>query len=311
MLYPKKDVVRRYKGNPILGPDSLPYSIQGIYNSGAAKYKDRYIMLLRVESIDITNYFFVAESRDGYDFKVRKEPIELIGADEEYRKYTNQMIYDPRITKIGNTYYITFACHSSWSVRIGMIKTEDFEKFHWVDFLSEVDNRNCALFPEKIGGLYARLDRPILPNDHGDIWISYSPDLIFWGKSKCIMKHGEHGGWNWIKIGPGAPPIRTDKGWLEIWHGVHQMCKAQYVYHLGAMLLDLKDPSKVLACTKAPILSPVMDYERIGISYGVTFTSGAILEDNGEVKIYYGGGDTYQCVGTSTVDELIDACYNR
>ena len=311
MLYLKKEVVKRYEKNPILSPDDFPYEVSGIYNSGVTKYKDKYIMLCRVESIDITNYFFVAESNDGYNFKVRKEPIKVEGLTEDYYIYTAEMIYDPRITLIEGTYYITFAAHSSYGVRIGMMKTNDFEKFEWVDFISEVDNRNCVLFPEKINGYYVRLDRPIIPGDHGDIWISYSPDLIHWGKSKCILRHGTHGGWNWLKIGAGAPPIKTKEGWLEIWHGVHMMCKAQYVYHLGVMLLDLNDPSKIIAKAKAPILSPKMDYERIGLTYNVVFTSGAILEENGEVKIYYGGADTYQCLATAKLEDLIDACYNR
>jgi predicted GH43/DUF377 family glycosyl hydrolase len=141
--------------------------------------------------------------------------------------------------------------------------------------------------------------------------ISYSPDLIFWGKSKCVFKRGAHGHWYWQKIGAGAVPIKTKKGWLEIWHGVHVMAGYQYVYHLGAMLLDLNDPSKVIARAKAPILSPIEPYERVGLTSNVVFTSGAILEEDGEVKIYYGGADTVQCVATARVEDLIDACFDR
>jgi predicted GH43/DUF377 family glycosyl hydrolase len=168
-----------------------------------------------------------------------------------------------------------------------------------------------VLFPEKIGGLYARLDRPILPYDHGDIWISYLPDLTFWGKSTCVFKRGVHGHWYWKKIGAGAVPIKTKKGWLEIWHGVHVMAGYQYVYHVSAMLLDLNDPSKIIAKAKAPILSPREPYERVGLTSNVVFTSGAILEDDGEVKIYYGGADTVQCVATARLDDLVEACFSR
>jgi predicted GH43/DUF377 family glycosyl hydrolase len=310
MLYPKKEIVKRYEKNPILTADDMPFACSGIYNSGVVKFDGKYLMLCRVESIDITNYFIPAISEDGYHFKVRKKPIDL-PEDEEFKKYTNQMIYDPRITEIDGVYYICFAAHSSYGVRIGMFKTEDFEKFEFCGFISEPDNRNGVLFPEKIGGLYARLDRPILPDDHGDIWVSYSPDLVFWGRSKCIFTHGTHGGWFWKKIGAGAAPIKTKKGWLEIWHGVHVMAGYQYVYHLGAMLLDLKDPSKIVARAKAPILSPREPFERVGLTSNVVFTSGAILEEDGEVKIYYGGADTVQCVATARLEDLIDACYNR
>ena len=310
MLYPKKEIVKRYEKNPILTADDMPFACSGIHNSGVVKFNGKYLMLCRVESIDISNYFIPAISEDGYHFKVRKKPISL-PKDDEFKKYTEEMIYDPRITEIDGVYYVCFAAHSSYGVRIGLLKTEDFEKFDSCGFISEPDNRNGVLFPEKIGGLYARLDRPILPGDHGDIWISYSPDLVFWGKSKCVFKRGAHGHWYWQKIGAGAIPIKTKKGWLEIWHGVHVMAGYQYVYHLGAMLLDLNDPSKVIARAKAPILSPREPYERVGLTDNVVFTSGAILEEDGEVKIYYGGADTVQCVATARLDDLIEACFSR
>jgi predicted GH43/DUF377 family glycosyl hydrolase len=310
LLYPKKEIVKRYKNNPILTADDMPFACSGIYNSGVVKFDGKYLMLCRVESIDISNYFIPAISEDGYHFKVRKKPISL-PKDEEFRKYTEEMIYDPRITEINGIYYVCFAAHSSYGVRIGMLKTKDFEKFESCGFISEPDNRNGVLFPEKIGGLYARLDRPILPNDKGDIWISYSPDLVFWGKSKCVFKRGAHGHWYWQKIGAGAVPIKTAKGWLEIWHGVHVMARFQYVYHLGAMLLDLKDPSRMIARAKAPILSPREQYERVGLTSNVVFTSGAIVEEDGEVKIYYGGADTVQCVATARLDDLVQACFSR
>ena len=310
MLYGKKEIVKRYKGNPILTAADMPFPCSGIYNSGVTKFNGKYLMLCRVESIDMSNYFMVAESDDGYHFKVADHPIDL-PEDEEFKEYTAELIYDPRITRIEDNYYICFACHSSHGVRVGMLKTKNFRKFDWCGFISEVDNRNAVLFPEKINGLYVRLDRPIIPNDQGDIWISYSPDLVFWGRSKCITRHGKHGSWHWQKIGAGAVPIKTEKGWLEIWHGVHVVARYQYLYHLGVMLLDLDDPSRVIARAKAPILSPMEYYERVGLTSNVIFTSGAILEDDGEVKIYYGGADTVQCVGIAQLKDLIQACFER
>jgi predicted GH43/DUF377 family glycosyl hydrolase len=277
---------------------------------GAVKFDGKYLMLCRVESIGISNYFIPAVNEDGYHFKVRREPIRL-PEDEEFKKYTDQMIYDPRITEIEGVYYILFAAHSSYGVRIGMIKTHDFEKFESCGFISEPDNRNGVLFPERIRGLYARLDRPILPDDCGDIWISCSPDLVFWGKSKCVFKRGTHGHWYWKKIRAGAVPVKTKRGWLEIWHGVHAMAGYQYIYHLGVMLLDLDDPAEIVARAQAPILSPREQYERVGLTSNVVFTSGAIFEEDGEVKIYYGGADTVQCVATARLDDLIQACFDR
>jgi len=311
MLYEKREIVKRYKGNPILTGADAPFECRGIYNSGVIKFKNKYLMMCRMESIDFDNYFFIADSDDGYKFKLRESPIELPD-DEEFKKYTNEMIYDPRITYLEGSYYICFAAHSANGVRIGILKTQDFEKFQFIGFGSEPDNRNAVLFPEKINGLYCRLDRPGSGGSDGDIWVSYSPDLIYWGNSKLVLKRFSTGkAWDKHKIGPGAVPIKTREGWLEIWHGVHLMVGTEAVYHLGVMLLDLKDPSKVIAKANAPILSPTELYERVGVTPNVVFTSGAILEDNGEVKIYYGAADTVQCIATARLEDLIWACYNR
>jgi beta-1,4-mannooligosaccharide/beta-1,4-mannosyl-N-acetylglucosamine phosphorylase len=189
------------------------------------------------------------------------------------------------------------------------MKTEDFKKFEWMGFISETDNRNGVLFPEKINGLYGRLDRPNTGCDTGDIWVSYSPDLIFWGKSECVFRNYEGVRWAWTKIGPGAAPIKTSEGWLTIFHGVRTQCRAHFVYQLGVCLLDLKDPSKVRAMADEAILIPEEQYELVGQTPSVVFTCGAVVEDNGEVKLYYGGADTVQCVATTSLERLIEACY--
>jgi beta-1,4-mannooligosaccharide/beta-1,4-mannosyl-N-acetylglucosamine phosphorylase len=203
------------------------------------------------------------------------------------------------------------AAHSGHTCRLSLVKTKDFKKIQWLGFISETDNRNGVLFPEKINGLYARLDRPNTGSNNGDIWISYSPDLIFWGKSECVFRNWEGIRWAWTKIGAGAVPIRTKEGWLTIFHGVRTQCHSHYVYQLGVCLLDLKNPAKVKAMAEDAILIPEEQYELVGQTPSVVFTCGAVVEDNGEVKIYYGGADTVQCVATTSVQRLIDACYNR
>jgi len=311
MLLPKKDVVKRYSKNPIIEGKDLPGAVRSVYNSGITKYKGQYLMVMRAETIDKKQYFWVARSKDGYNFKPDKAPLDIVvpkGREAEYDYFTNGMIYDPRVTYIEGTYYILYACHGNHGARIGMAKTKDFDKLHFVEFGSVPENRNAVLFPEKINGMYVRLERPQRLDGWGTIWVSYSPDLIHWGASKLIAEG--HSRWEWKRVGPGAPPLKTPKGWLEIYHAVYMLSTAE-VYSLGAILLDLKDPSKVLARTDSPILFPQETYERVGELPNVIFTSGAILEDNGEVKIYYGACDTVQCVATAKVEDLIDACYNR
>ena len=309
----KYPICKRYERNPILtGKDFPPEAdIKYVFNSGIVKYKGIYTMVCRVENSALFDRFWIAESTDGYHFKPRPEPVDMPHNDPEFKEYACSMYYDPRTTQIGDAYYICHAAHSGHTCRLSLVKTEDFKKFKWMGFISETDNRNGVLFPEKIGGLYARLDRPNAGDGRGDIWISYSPDLIFWGKSKCVMRNWQGIRWAWKKIGAGAAPIKTPEGWLNIFHGVRTQCAQHYVYQLGVSLLDLNDPSKVKAIAEDAILIPEEQYELVGQTPSVVFTAGAIVEPDGEVKIYYGGADSVQCVATTTIKRLIDACYNR
>jgi predicted GH43/DUF377 family glycosyl hydrolase len=309
----KYPICKRYKGNPILTGKDFPAEadIRNVFNSGIVKHNDVYIMVCRVEDSALVDRFWIAESSDGYNFKPRPKPVDMPHDNPEFAEYTTGMYYDPRVTKIEGSYYIVHAAHSGHTCRLSLVKTEDFNKFEWMGFISETDNRNGVLFPEKINGLYARLDRPNTGADTGDIWVSYSPDLTFWGKSKCVFRNWEGIRWAWTKIGPGAAPIKTPEGWLNIFHGVRTQCKQHFVYQLGVCLLDLEDPSKVKAMSEKAILIPEEEYELTGQTPSVVFTCGAVVEDNGEVKLYYGGADTVQCVANTSIERLIDACYNR
>ena len=305
----KENIVERYENNPILTKADVPAAAKGVYNSGCVKTADgKYVMLCRVETPSMKQLIWPADSDNGIDFKLRSEPIEMPDT-EEFKKYTTGMYYDPRVTRIEDKYYVVFACHSGHSCRLGLMESPDMKSFKWMGFISETDNRNGVLFPEKINGYYCRLDRPNTGDGMGYMWVSFSPDLLHWGQSKAVaMTQNE---WGWKKNGPGAVPIRTDKGWLVIYHAVNVQCAAQYVYHLGVMLLDIDDPSIIVARAKAPILSPTTDYELNGLTYAVVFTCGAVDEPDGQVKIYYGGADTVQCLATTTVNDLVDACFNR
>jgi predicted GH43/DUF377 family glycosyl hydrolase len=305
-------ILTRYPGNPILTRANFPSAanIKTVFNSGIIKTHGRYIMLCRVENAALLDRFWIAESTDGYKFTPRPAPVRLPHDNPEFTEYTAGMYYDPRISEIDGVFYIVHAAHSGHGCRLSLVKTLDFEKFEWLGFISETDNRNGVLFPEKINGLYARFDRPNTGGNFGDIWVSYSPDLLFWGKSRCVLRNSQVR-WAWAKIGPGAVPIKTNAGWLNIFHGVRTQCAQHYVYQLGVALHDLNDPSKILGLAADAILTPEELYELIGQTPSVVFTSGAVLEDNGEVKIYYGGADTVQCVALTTVDKLLNACFNR
>lgn len=301
--------VTRYAKNPILTGADFPRGsgIQRVFNSGIIKHEGRYIMACRVEDRALRNFIWIAESADGYRFMPRAAPVEMPTSNPEFAEYTRGMYYDPRITRIEDTYYLVHAAHSHHGCRLSLLETRDFNTFEWRGFISETDNRNGVLFPERINGLYARLDRPNTGSEFGDIWISYSPDLLFWGQSKCVLRNADVR-WAWSKIGPGAVPIKTRAGWLNIFHGVRTQCKSHYVYQLGVCLLDSNDPGRVLALAQEAILEPQELYELVGQTPSVVFTSGAVVEDDGEIKIYYGGADTVMCVATTSIERLLKLC---
>ncbi len=302
-------LLRRHPQNPILTGRDFPaaFGIKRVFNSGVIKAGSRYVMACRVEDGALRNRIWMAESDDGYRFVPHDGPATMPQGDAEFAEYTAGMYYDPRITEIDGVFYLMHAAHSSHGCRLSLLSTQDFRRFEWLGHVSAPDNRNGALFPEKIGGLYARLERPNTGSSFGDMWVSYSPDLIFWGKARCVLRNRDVR-WAWTKIGPGAVPIKTPHGWLTIFHGVRTQCAQHYVYQLGVCLLDLTDPSRVIGRAEEAILEPEEPYELVGQTPSVVFTSGAVVEESGEVKVYYGGADTVQCVATGSLSGLLRAC---
>lgn len=302
-------IIKRYSGNPILTKDDVPYEVTTVHNAGAVKYGDKYILLFRSHLHNGRSIIGLAESDDGYHFKVRIEAFMIPSNDGEFKLYEEHGVEDPRITYIDGEYLITYSAYSRYGVRIGLAKTRDFKEIERVALITEADYRNVVIFPEKFNGLYARLDRPHSDISPWSIWISYSPDLKFWGESKVIMRPVMYH-WDEMKIGPGAPPIKTSRGWLSIYHGVFPTMDGS-VYRLGVALHDLIDPSIVIGVCDKWILQPEEIYEIAGYVHNVVFTCGAIPEPDGTVKIYWGGADKVMCVGEAVIEELVDLCLNE
>jgi predicted GH43/DUF377 family glycosyl hydrolase len=307
----KRELVRRHEANPILTAADFPGDITWVFNSGVIKHEGRYVMVCRVEDAALNAYLWVADSEDGVHFAPRLAPVEVPHDDPEYAEYAARTYFDPRITRLDDTFYICVAAHSRHTCRLGLFRTDDFERFEWLGCISEPDNRNGVLFPEKIGGSYARLDRPNVSRlGEGDLWVSFSPDLIHWGRSRCVLRRDDLR-WAWHKIGGGAVPVRTEQGWLTIFHGVRTQCASHYVYQAGVCLLDLEDPTKLVAKAERAILIPTMDYELTGQTPSVVFPAAAIPEPDGSLRIYYGAADSVQCLAEADLDELIAACRNE
>jgi beta-1,4-mannooligosaccharide/beta-1,4-mannosyl-N-acetylglucosamine phosphorylase len=318
-------LIKRYPGNPVLSARDVPYEATLVYNAGICKYRGKYVMVFRNDVYEKPAHGFqkhinlgLAESDDGIRWKARPKPCldHRFFKDEEI-----QRVYDPRLTAMDGRCYMCFAVDTRHGLRGGMAATDDFEKWEILS-LTVPDNRNMVLFPEKFGEKYVRLERPFPVYSRGgadrfDIWMSDSPDLKYWGNSR-LMLAVEHFPFANDKIGPGAPPVRTKKGWLCVIHTVDRdnsrgkngwEDKWPKRYCAGLMLLDLKDPSKVIGYSREPLLAPEAEYEVSGgIRNNVIFPGGMILEDSGEVKIYYGAADTVECLATADVEDLLGLC---
>lgn len=308
MAHFERDILRRWPRNPIITLEDIPYPCNTVFNGAVAKVGKKYIMLLRVEDRRGHSVVVKAHSEDGYHFVVEKKPCLFPSDKEPFKTYEARGIEDPRIVQVEGTYYVMYTAYSRYGPRIALAKTEDFETYERVSLVSGPGNKDGVLFPEKINGKYTRLDRPI-GNKIGNIWSSYSDDLIYWGSSELIAEI-RRDYWDSFRIGASVPPIKTEQGWLEIYHGV-KMTASGPIYRLGAFLLALDDISNMLGRSEEPILSPREPYERIGDVNNVVFSCGAVVEDDGEIKVYYGAADTCICLAQCTVQEIIDSCLNN
>ncbi len=299
-------IVTRCVKNPILTRKDVPYPVATVHNAGMVKHDDRYIMLFRAHLLNGRSIIGRAASKDGFSFTVHPEPFLTPAPDGPFSEYETFGVEDMRISLVENEYLLTYSAYSRHGVRIGLARTKDFETVERIALITQADLRNAVIFPEKFGDRYVRLDRPHSEITPWSIWISYSPDLIHWGDSRVIMKPATYH-WDEMKIGPGAPPFKTDKGWLHIYHGVFKTMSGT-VYRLGAALHDISDPADVIGVFDQWILQPEDTWELTGYVPNVVFSCGAVPENDGTVKIYWGGADTVMCAGTAVIEELAALC---
>ena len=299
-----KRLLEKYENNPVMSPAKMPREVLYTFNPGAIKHNGEYIMIMDTTGLDDIHRLWIARSKDGYNFTPDPQPMKMPPVDPFHPEMNT---YDPRITKIGDEYIIIYASDLEQNdARLGILRTKDFENFERVCTGSELGNRNGALFPEKFNDLYFRLDRPFGNElEPCSMWMSFSPDLVYWGNSRPVMYKGKPFK-DGFKMGAGAVPIKTDKGWLEIYHTVSRTCNG-FIYRLKACLLDLNEPWNVLGYTDF-ILWPEHDYENRGRVSNVVFTCNAIPEDDGTLKIYYGAADTNIGLATGKIDELVEEC---
>jgi predicted GH43/DUF377 family glycosyl hydrolase len=302
-------LVTRYKGNPILTKHDVPYPVETVHNAGATKFEGRYILLFRSHLQNGRSIIGIARSDDGYKFFVDSKPFMVPSTEGVFSRFEEYGVEDPRICSIDNVYYITYSAYSRFGVRIALARTHDFKSVERMSVISEPDMRNVAIFPETFNGRYARLDRPHSEINPWSIWLSWSPDLVHWGESEPVINPVAYH-WDQMKIGPGATPIKTSDGWLNIYHGVFPTMDGS-VYRLGVALHDIADPATVLGVADDWIVSPEDSWELTGYVHNVVFSCGAVADDDGTLKIYWGAADTVMCVGTARISDLVQVCRDK
>ena len=239
----------------------------------------------------------LARSKDGKNFELGEKPA--LSAENEYETFG---IEDPRISLIDGTYYINYVAVSPLGITTALASTKDFDAFERHGVIFCPDNKDVVIFPERIGGKFYALHRPVSSLfQRCDIWLAESLDLISWGNHRYLMGLREEA-WDEIKVGASAVPFKIEAGWLEVYHGADRNNR----YCLGAVLLDGEEPWKVIARSDEPILEPAADYETEGFFGNVVFSCGLLNED-GKLKIYYGAADAVICYAELSLDDVIES----
>ena len=238
----------------------------------------------------------LVSSSDGVEFIEEKDFKPIFGKG----KLETYGIEDCRVAYFENAFHLTYTQVSDMGVGVGYIQTHNWKDFNRKGMIFPPHNKDCAFFEEKINGLYYALHRPSSPEIGGNyIWLAESEDLVHWGNNTCIAVTRSNY-WDSARIGAGASPIKTDKGWLVIYHGANRDNR----YCLGVLLLELNNPSNVIARSEEPIMMPIMDYEKQGFLGNVIFTNGHIV--NGDtITIYYGASDEVICAANFSIDEIL------
>ncbi len=318
--------LERITGNPIIERGDIPdippafVDVSSVFNPGAALVDGRVLLLLRVQSRGRETGLVRAWSHDGLRFRVEDRLVEVRGLEDA--DFVAHHIYDPRLSVVDGELICCVAIDTDEGCRLGTGRL-DPEGDLVLAGVSPPDARNGVVFPERVGGLWLRLERPNTATRPGapltgdTIVLSESDDLIDWTPRGEIM-HGRPRGWDEL-IGAGPPPLKTREGWLWLYHGVATHFQGVNVYQAGAALLALDDPTRLIARTRRNVLEPRESYELSGQVPNVVFPTGWVADDvddegfvdlDAGLKIYYGAADTVVGLAESTVRELLRACHD-
>lgn len=299
-------LLQRHAANPILVAADWPYPAHTVFNAGATRLADGTTLLLcRVEDRRGHSHLCAARSRNGVDGWII-DPTPTLEPDPGHFPEELWGIEDPRITHVPELgkYVIAYTAYSRGGPGVALALTEDFRSFERLGLVMQPDDKDAALLPHRIDGMFALVHRPL--HDSGaHVWISYSPDLRNWGRHQLVLRARQGAWWDANKVGLSPPLIRTERGWLMLYHGVRQTASGS-LYRLGLALLDLERPDRCLLRGDEWIFGPEAPYERHGDVPNVAFPCGYTIADDGDtISLYYGAADSSLALATGSIQALL------
>ena len=301
-----KELFTRYQGNPIILVGDMPYRSNAVFNAAATRIDGETLLLMRVEDRRGISHLTIARSKDGLtDWRIDPDPT-LRPCPE---KHPEEIwgIEDPRITYMDElgSWAVVFTAYSRGGPVVSLATTNDFKTYDRKGVVMPPEDKDAALFPVRFNGRWAMIHRPV-PGFVGigaHMWISFSPDLKHWGDHQILLQAREGGWWDANKIGLSPPPMKTEKGWLILYHGVRQTASG-CIYRLGLALLDLEDPTRVLARSDEWVFAPEADYEIAGDVDKVVFPCGWLSQGDA-IRLYYGGADKCIALASARLSEVL------
>jgi predicted GH43/DUF377 family glycosyl hydrolase len=303
-ITPQTELLTRHPANPIIAAADLPYSANSVFNPAATLRDGETILLMRVEDRRGLSHLTVARSSDGVA-GWRIDTVPTFVAEPETYPEEIWGIEDPRVTFVEEEqrWIVAYTAYSRGGPLVSLATTEDFQKFERLGAILSPENKDAALFPVRFDGRWALVHRPVCKGFGANMWISFSPDLKHWGDHGLLLEARAGGWWDAGKIGLSPPPLKTDQGWLILYHSVRTTASGS-IYRLGLALLDLEDPRRVLKRSSEWLFSPSETYERVGDVGNVVFPCGWTLVDD-EIRVYYGAADMSIALATGRLSELL------
>ena len=302
------ELFHRHGGNPILSAEDWPYPVNAVFNPAAANVDDQTVLLARVEDRRGISHLAVARSANGVD-SWTIDPQPLLAPDDAVASEL-WGFEDPRIVWIDELgrFVITCTAYGPAGPAVFLATTEDFRSVDRHGIIRQPEDKNAALLPYRIDGRWILFHRPKTQfgGGHGEILLSRSNDLVDWSAPEQVLQPRAGAWWDSLRIGLGPPPVRTEHGWLLVYHGVKETVAGQ-IYRVGLALVDLDEPTRVLHRLPSWVLAPLAAYERNGDVPNVVFPCGLLQAPDGVVRLYYGAADSSICLATARLDDLLEA----